>query len=149
MALVAVFDRVHGGLGDRGLEPFEPPARKVDITNACRDALHCLALVAADARDLELVEDPHLRSTCGPDQRDQGDVVLLFPRRPSEAFEILEQLVDERLPGLEATDELPHPRKAEHFPFRIVRLGQTIAVQQQPLAGVEDGLLLLVSHVSH
>src|SRR5713101_3449223 len=148
-ALIPVLDRIHRRLGNSGLESLEPPAGECDVADARRDAFHRLTLVAADARDLELIEHVHLWDTLGPDERDEGDVVLLLPGRAGESSEIVQQLVDQRLTRLEATDELPHSRKAEHVPLRIVRLGQAVAVQQQPLTGVEDGLLLLVTHVGH
>src|SRR6267143_7155086 len=66
VALVAVLDRVHRRLGDRGLEPVEPAAGEVEAFDAGGDAFHRLTLVAAHARDLEVVEDPQIGDARGP-----------------------------------------------------------------------------------
>ena len=41
-------------------------------------------------------------------------------------------------------DERPQPGKAEHFTCRVVRLDESIAVEEGRFAGVQNGLFLLI-----
>src|SRR5207248_10908911 len=87
VAVVAVFDRVHRGLGDRGLEALEAGRLEADVLYRLGDALHDLALVARRARLVELEEHVRavLRRRTG--EGDEGDVVLLLPVRAGELLE--------------------------------------------------------------
>src|ERR1700684_2314512 len=53
---VAVLDRVHGGLGDRGLEPLQPGVGQAQPLHRLRDPGQRETLVAGFARQLERVE---------------------------------------------------------------------------------------------
>src|SRR5215207_6394364 len=84
-------------------------------------------------------------------QRHQGYVIFLLPALSGEGVELLHQQVHQRPLFLTVVlrDECLQTGEAEHLAFGVVRLNQSVAVEQDALAGLQDGFLLLVAHAWH
>ena len=86
-------------------------------------------------------------ATAGPLERDERDVVLLVPAPADELVELLEQVVEQLAARrARAAMSAAQAREAEHVAGGPVGLDQAVAVEQDALAGLDDGLLLLVGH---
>src|SRR3712207_3165774 len=83
-------------------------------------------------------------------QGHQRDVVLLLPVLAGEAGELGEEEADQRrAPRAVGPHQALQPREAEHLAPLIVRLDETVAVEQDALALLQNDLLLLVGHPRH
>ena len=80
---------------------------------------------------------------------DHGDVVLLLGVRAGEGLEVREHAVDQLLTARGVGHGLLEAREAEHVAVGVVRLDHAVGVQQDAVAGLERGLLLLVGHARH
>ena len=78
-------------------------------------------------------------------ERHERDVVLLLPARAGERMEAFEQL-DRAARCRQFVDRhrLAQAREAVHLAARVVRLDEAVRVEQDVVAGADDGLALLV-----
>ena len=132
------------------------PSASPSPATASRHALDREALVALGARHVELGQQrrpagavAHVGGAGRALEHDHGDVVLLLGVRPGVGVEVGEDAVDQLGAAGVVGDALLEAREAEHLAVGVVRLDDAVGVQEQGVAGLEHGLLLLVGHAGH
>ena len=98
---------------------------------------------------MELGEHVFAGDAGGPGERHERDVVLLLPRGAGEHAKRVEQAVDELVARPQPAHERAHAAETEHRVARVVRLGETVGVEEDDVAGTEHCFLLLVTHARH
>src|SRR3712207_6114595 len=93
---------------------------------------------------------PPPRSTLFPYTTLFRSVVLLLPALPDEGAKLVHQELHQRsVFSSVLRDQPPEPREAEHLAFGVVGLDQAVAVEEDAIAGLQHGFLLLVGHPGH
>ncbi len=152
---------------------LQPPRRQPQISDRVGDPVPGEALVARLARHGPFGQDtpraitgriPHLPVIAGGRLRpvllrngqrrtlegDKGNVVFEFRIGTREPGELAQQVVDQApvVHGI-VRHEPPQPGEAEHLAAGVVGLHQTVAVEEDAIAGSQGDCPLVVAHVRH
>src|SRR5687767_11870215 len=82
-------------------------------------------------------------------ERQEGNVVLLFPLFSGEPLQLGQKRIDQPGTLCVRTDELLYSWETEHLVVLVVGFRQPVAVEQYVLPGLEGDVFLFVGHARH